>query len=783
MDNYSNIPLPLRKHGHFCCWRNEEKGGRKTKIPYNPITGQRAQTNNPRTFTDFETALQMAANYDGIGFLTTDGLFVIDCDHCRWDDGSLTPTATEIVELFAGCYMEWSPSGNGLHIIGHAADFAFDKKKYWMNNRSLNVEVYISGATNRFMTLTGNVFREGGLPDCTQMLQTFLEQYMRRDSGAGVPILVSQSALDDDTVIAKATFARNGSTFKKLWSGDCSGYASQSEADLALAGILAFWCNRDIVQIDRLFRQSGLYREKWDRQQAGSTYGRITLEKAIGETHSTYHPPRKNAAPIQDGKPTLRNMKPEDNDRYCWADIGSGRLFADYFRDVARYVPERKLWYCFDGKRWVPDLASLRVMEFCKTLADDLLPYAAGIEGEKKRSAYMAYCLKWQRRAFRETIIKEAQSIYPIMMEDFDTDIYAFNCSNGTLHLNTMEFRPHNSADKITKMSPVKYDPNSRFKRWDDFITEVMSGDMEKSRFLQKAMGYAISGDTQYECMFVLYGALTRNGKGTLCESVLKIMGDYGRAVRPESIAHKHHHNSTNPSEDIARLAGIRFANISEPSRGLVLNAAQIKAMTGQDTLNARFLHENSFDFVPQFKLYINANYLPVVTDMTVFNSKRMHIIPFDRRFEESEQDHTLKTEFQRPRNQSAILNWLIEGYRLLVTEGLTQPPTVSVATDNYQHDSDKVAQFIEEMLTPEAHAEERTADVYAAYTKWCKRNGCYAEGSRNFNQALKSVARLERKRPRTGGNMTTILIGFKLTRPENNQMSLSDYIVPPEEL
>jgi len=203
-------------------------------------------------------------------------------------------------------------------------------------------------------------------------------------------------------------------------------------------------------------------------------------------------------------------------------------------------------------------------MGFCKTLADDLLPYAAGIEDEKKRSAYMTYCLKWQRRIFRETVLKEAQSIYPIMMEDFDTDIYAFNCTNGTLHLNTMEFRPHNSEDKITKMSPVKYDPNVRFKRWDDFITEVMSGDGEKARFLQKAMGYAISGDTQYECMFVLYGARARNGKGTLCESVLKIMGDYGRAVRPETIALKHQDNSNNPSEAIARLTGIRFSTIQD---------------------------------------------------------------------------------------------------------------------------------------------------------------------------------------------------------------------------
>ena len=161
------------------------------------------------------------------------------------------------------------------------------------------------------------------------------------------------------------------------------------------------------------------------------------------------------------------------------------------------------------------------------------------------------------------------------------------------------------------------------------FVEEITSGDQEKAIFLQKALGYGISGDTRYECMFFFYGETTRNGKGTLMESVLSVMGDYGRAVRPETIALKSNNNSSNPTEDIARLAGIRFANISEPSRGLFLNAGQVKNMTGNDTLNARFLHENSFDFKPQFKLYVNTNYLPVINDMTIFSSNRVHIVPF----------------------------------------------------------------------------------------------------------------------------------------------------------
>ena len=154
--------------------------------------------------------------------------------------------------------------------------------------------------------------------------------------------------------------------------------------------------------------------------------------------------------------------------------------------------------------------------------------------------------------------------------------------------------------------------------------------------------GYALSGDTRFECLFILFGATTRNGKGTLMESVLSVMGDYGSTVRPETISMKQNVSSQNPTEDIARLAGIRFANISEPSKGLLLNAAQVKSMTGNDTLNARFLHENSFDFRPQFKIFMNTNYLPVITDITLFSSGRIMIIPFERHFEENEQDKTL---------------------------------------------------------------------------------------------------------------------------------------------
>lgn len=289
-----------------------------------------------------------------------------------------------------------------------------------------------------------------------------------------------------------------------------------------------------------------------------------------------------------------------------------------------------------------------------------------------------------------------------------------------------------------------------------------MSGDKEKANFLQKLFGYRLTGDTRHECMTILYGASTRNGKGTLCESVLKVLGSYGCTARPETLAQKMNANSSQPTEDIARLAGVRFVNISEPGKGLVLNAAQVKSLTGNDTINARFLHENSFDFQPLFKLYINTNYLPAINDMTVFSSNRLFIIPFEKHFDESAQDKTLKKEFAKPEVQSTILNWLIEGYSMLNHEGLIPPHSVKVATAQYEHNSDKMALFVEDCME-QGDYEERTSAVYQRYRTWCQENGHYPESMKNFKQSLGTVATIVRKRPQSGGNKTTMVTGYRL--------------------
>ncbi len=346
-----------------------------------------------------------------------------------------------------------------------------------------------------------------------------------------------------------------------------------------------------------------------------------------------YKPIMRNSAieDFDEHMPRLEEMKPENTSHYPWTDIGAGRLFADFYKEILRYVPERRIWFCYEDGIWISDVGNLKAMKRCMDLADLLCMYALNFKDEHKRKGYIDHIKKWQSHSYRMNILKDAQVHHPISIKKFDANPYAFNCKNGTLHMDTGTFSGHCSEDKLTKITPVVFDPQVRCKRWDSFIYEITSGDAKRAKFLQKILGYGLTGDTRHECMTILYGASTRNGKGTLCESVLKVFGSYGCSSKPETIAMKNSTNSSQPSEDIARLAGVRFVNIPEPGKGLVLNAAQVKSMTGNDTINARFLHENSFDFKPQFKLYINTNYLPVINDMTIFTSGRIIIVPFER--------------------------------------------------------------------------------------------------------------------------------------------------------
>ena len=511
----------------------------------------------------------------------------------------------------------------------------------------------------------------------------------------------------------------------------------------------------------------------------------------------------------------LRLMLPFENPIYTSGDIGNALLFADVFKSTVRYVKDRRCFFVYDGCVWRADVGNLMAMERCKLLASLLMIIADGYHTEEKRAPAMKRAMRWSVRSVRETILKDAAGIRPLSMADFDADPMLFNCKNGTLRFGeTVEFYAHDPADLLTKCAGVSYDPEAGCTRWSDFISEIMDrkppkddgftplgedaelpfsdppppipaeprktlfsphapGDTpldreitrrsDKSLYLQMAFGYTLTGLTREECFFILYGASTRNGKGTAMETFLTLMGDYGRSARPETIGARFSPTASAPSEDIARLAGARFVNISEPDKKLTLSAALVKSLTGNDTMTARYLHENSFEFRPQFKMFINTNYLPQVTDLTLFSSGRVKLIPFERHFEESEQDKGLKAFFARPENLSGILNWCILGYHFYESFGLETPPCILEATDGYRHESDKIAQFVEECLVHERGARTRTMLVYSTYKRWCEDNGYQPESMKHFKAGMQQYAAVTKARPTQADSPTHVYMNYRL--------------------
>jgi putative DNA primase/helicase len=195
------------------------------------------------------------------------------------------------------------------------------------------------------------------------------------------------------------------------------------------------------------------------------------------------------------------------------------------------------------------------------------------------------------------------------------------------------------------------------------------------------------------------------------------------------------------------------------------LSAALVKALTGNDTITARFLNENSFDFRAGFKFFVNTNHRPTVTDMTLFTSGRVKVIPFGRHFTEEERDEGLKSELAKPENLSGILNWCFEGLKLIEETGFEMPDAVRDATEDYRKNSDKVGHFLDEVMEVDSLAETPVIEVYNLYKLWCYNNGFPPDNMKNFKSSLSNIATVDRRRPRgsdRAASALSMLVGYR---------------------
>lgn len=468
-------------------------------------------------------------------------------------------------------------------------------------------------------------------------------------------------------------------------------------------------------------------------------------------------PTKKKAIP-QWIKEKVAELGPEIN--YSYDDRGNGDLFADVFKDVCRFNSTAKCWCCYNGKFWEEDRAELIAAENAKMLQDALLIYATTIEDYKEREEYGKHVMKIGRQQVRKNMIYDARSKYPVKAEQFDQHKELFNCKNGTYNLETGVLQKHNPNNYISKISNVYYDPAAKSTEIQKTMNTILQGNKENIEYIQKIFGMALSGITNEEKLFLLYGATTRNGKSTIVETYLYMIKDYGITMQPETLALSKKDSRT-ANGDIARLKGARFVNAPEPPQNMRFDAALIKQLTGNDMITARKIYQEEMSFIPEFITLINTNHLPIITDETLFTSGRIVVIPFRKHFEEHEQDKWLKNRLKQRQNISGFFNWCVAGYQKYQKDGLETTESMNQEIESYHMNSDKIAAFISEVLTEDPTQFVTMKELYPIYEQWCYKYNYQPYGKVKFIDYFRRSGQLKNQAKIKGKKYKNVVKGL----------------------
>jgi putative DNA primase/helicase len=412
-------------------------------------------------------------------------------------------------------------------------------------------------------------------------------------------------------------------------------------------------------------------------------------------------------------------------------DLGNARRLVAIHGEDIRYSHAWKTWLIWDGRRWARDETGA-INRCAKNTVQSIYNEAANITDES-RTARAKHALKSEADARLTAMVSLARSelTIPVRPNDLDTDPWLLNVLNGTVDLRTGELRPHRREDHLTKLAPVEYDADATCPVWDGFLNRIMDGNETLIRFLQRAVGYSLTGDTREQVILIPYGT-GDNGKTTMLKTIQVALGDYAAKTPTATLLVKREGAIPN---DVARLKGARFVYASEAEQGKRLAEALVKEMTGGEPVAARFMHAEWFEFTPEFKIWLATNHKPVIrgNDKAIWD--RIRLIPFDVSIPETEQDKTLDKKLLT--ELPGILAWAVRGCLDWQTDGLGAPEEVTQATQGYREEMDVLGNFFEDRCVEMAASGVTTKELHAAYSEWCQLNGETPQGKQAFGTSL----------------------------------------------
>lgn len=444
-------------------------------------------------------------------------------------------------------------------------------------------------------------------------------------------------------------------------------------------------------------------------------------------------------SPLEINAEILKGDPAEVRRRYNPArstDLGNAERLVELCGERFRHCPEIG-WLVWDGTRWSPDPNGVKEL-YRKRVVPGIYREVA-MAAETHDSAMVKELVKWAVRseanAKAEAAVSSCAGDARITVRQcaLNRDKYLLNLRNGTLDLRTGKLRPHDQADLITKVGGTDFDPLASCPEWDRFLVRIFSGNRDLIEFVQRACGLSMSGNISEHVLLVAYGR-GRNGKSTLLETVSKVLGEYWVECPTETITTKRQESGA--SNELARLAGARMVTANETDQNDRLAESRVKAMTGGDSITARFLYKEHFTFLPEFKLWLRTNNRPVIrgTDDGIW--RRIKLIPFVVQIPDEEEDKALRDRIWE-NELPGVLNWMLAGFADWQRQGLGVPAEVIAATKEYREESDFMGQFLGERTVSTPISFVQLSVLYKEFIDFCKESEERVWSKRQFLQRL----------------------------------------------
>jgi len=427
-------------------------------------------------------------------------------------------------------------------------------------------------------------------------------------------------------------------------------------------------------------------------------------------------------------------------------DGGNGERLRDMFFEVLRYDHNVGKWFIWNGQKWELD-EKQQVIKFAEDAAQKIKDQIDLYDDNKKKSAFRKWYNHSQNNNGLRAALDNASSKSPIasISDEFDKELTLFNFKNGCIHTKTFEIFKHIDVKNkmITKISPVVYDPKAKCELWLKFLNEIFCNDQELIKYVQKAVGYTLTGEMREQGFFFLHGDGS-NGKTTFLNILMKIFGDYSKKADINTFMRKPSENISN-TNDLAELKGIRLITSSEPEEGTRFALSRLKQWTGSEPIKARFLFKEFFQFLPIGQIWIAGNEKPKIKEKNFGAWRRVKLIPFEIQIPEDKQD--LELEQKLTLELSGIFNWVLDGLKLYRAEGLQVPEKVRLAVEAYRAEMDSIMSFVQMNVEFVDGESISNMDLYENYKDFCNVEGFKPLGMSKFTQTIDKDNRFKKEK------------------------------------